>query len=284
MRTGRKGDRGRRGRFGPVAGGLAVVVAVFAFAVPASAAPAGADLQLDLGVSTDLTQNFPMVPNGGTVTVTQLDFVAGWLVSLINIDSGSAKVRFELANGLHFGADGPDAGELCTATANIANCDVPQLSPNPTTSNWGIGWDVVADQPGSYLVRAEITAASTVDPVLTNNSASVTVVVRPSTGGGGTVTVSAGAARVSPAKPKAGGVVSATVRVTANGAPVRPTGLACKATIGSRKLTGTKKAALGSAKCTYRTPKSAKGKTLRGSISFTARGKKFTKRFSKKLG
>ena len=134
------------------------------------------------------------------------------------------------------------------------------------------------------MVRAEITQASTPDPNLANNSASVTVVVAPAPpSGGGTVKVAAGAARLSPAKPKAGGTVKATVRVTANGAPVRPSGLACKGTIGSAKAKATKKAAVGSATCSYRTPKSAKGKTLRGSVSFTARGKKFTKRFSAKL-
>lgn len=263
---------------------LAVIAVVVATAVPASAAPAGADLQIELGVSTELTQNFPAVPNGGTVTVTKLNFVAGWLVSLINLESGSAKIRFELANGLRFGADGPDAIELCAGTSTIANCDIPTREANPVASNWGIYWDIVADQPGSYLVRAEITEASTPDPVLANNSASVTVVVTQPSPGGGTVTVSAGAARVSPSKPKAGGTVSATVRVTANGAPVRPTGLACAGRIGAAKLKATKKAARGSAKCGYRTPKSAKGKTLRGSISFSARGKKFTKRFSAKLG
>ncbi|HUF75777.1 MAG TPA: hypothetical protein VMM35_05830, partial [Longimicrobiales bacterium] len=45
-------------------------------------------------------------------------------------------------------------------------------------------------------------------------------------GGGGTG-VSASAAKLTPAKPKAGSAVTATVRVTAGGAPIRPTGIAC---------------------------------------------------------
>jgi len=36
--------------------------------------------------------------------------------------------------------------------------------------------------------------------------------------------------------------------------------------------------------CLFRPPKTAKGKTLQGKISFTAREKRFTKRFSTKLG
>lgn len=93
----------------------------------------------------------------------------------------------------------------------------------------------------------------------------------------------AGAAKVAPAKPKAGAAVTATVRVTAGGAPVRPTKVTCAGSIGKAKVKGKPRAAAGSAKCVYKTPRAAKGKTLRGSVSFTARGKRFTKRFSVKL-
>lgn len=74
------------------------------------------------------------------------------------------------------------------------------------------------------------------------------------------------------------------MRVTDGGAPVRPTAIACTGTIGSAKIKGTGKAASGTASCVYRTPKAAKGKTLKGTVSFTARGRKFTKRFSARLG
>jgi subtilisin family serine protease len=93
----------------------------------------------------------------------------------------------------------------------------------------------------------------------------------------------AGAARIGPAKPKAGRAVTATVRVTAGGAPVRPTKVACAGSIGKAKVKGKPRAAAGSAKCVYKTPRAAKGKTLKGSVSFTARGKRFTKKFSVKL-
>jgi len=93
----------------------------------------------------------------------------------------------------------------------------------------------------------------------------------------------ASAARLAPAKPKAGRAVTATVRVTAGGASVKPTKVACKGAIGKKKLKGKPRAAIGSAKCTYRTPRAAKGKRLKGSVAFTARGKRFTKRFAVKL-
>lgn len=98
------------------------------------------------------------------------------------------------------------------------------------------------------------------------------------------VSVSASAVTLTPARPKAGRPFSATVRVSAGGAPVRPTGIACAGTIGSTKLKGVGKAASGAATCVYRTRKGAKGKTLQGTISFSALGKKFTKRFATKLG
>jgi hypothetical protein len=96
-------------------------------------------------------------------------------------------------------------------------------------------------------------------------------------------TAVAGAARLAPAKPKAGAGVTASVRVTAGGMAVKPTKVACKGAIGKKKLKGKPRAAVGSAKCTYRTPRAAKGKRLKGSVSFTARGKRFTKRFAVKL-
>ncbi len=65
---------------------------------------------------------------------------------------------------------------------------------------------------------------------------------------------------------------------------MKPTAVACAGSIGGAKLKGTPNAARGTATCSYRTPKSGKGKTLRGSVSFTAGGTDFTKRFSARLG
>jgi hypothetical protein len=74
------------------------------------------------------------------------------------------------------------------------------------------------------------------------------------------------------------------VPVSAGGSPIRPAAVACAGSIGGTKLKGSPKAASGTASCTFRPPRAAKGKTLRGSVSFTARGTRFTKRFSAKLG
>lgn len=174
-------------------------------------------------------------------------------------------IRTGLPDGLRWGSDGPDPGEGCTGTAP-AIC-ATRVRPNEVGTIGAVYvWDVVADRPGVY----EITASA--EPT------------EPGGGGGGGATVSASVAKLSPAKPRAGSTVAATVRVTDGGAPVRPTAIACTGTIGSAKIKGTGKAASGTASCVYRTPKAAKGKTLKGTVSFTARGRKFTKRFSARLG
>jgi hypothetical protein len=270
------------------AAAIAALVAVLAVS-SAPAAPTGADLHIEIGVSKDLTQNFPGVPNGGTRTIEGLDFTAGFQVSLINLEPGGAKIRFQLAEGLRFGTDAPDAEEMCVNTGSAAECTIPTREPVLMLSTWGIGWDVVAERTGTYVLRADIVETTTADPNPSDNSSSVTVVVteapgggRP--GGGSGAAVSAGAVKLVPAKPRAGSAVSATVRVTAGGSPLRPSRVSCAGRIGSAKLAGKPRAASGTAKCSYRTPRSARGKMLRGTVSFTARGRSFAKRFSVRLG
>jgi len=204
----------------------------------------------------------------------------------------SITIRVGLPDGLRWGTDAPDPGEGCTGTAP-AIC-ATKMQPNEVgTIGGGYRWDVVADRPGVYEITASVEPIEP-DPDLSNNTDTFRFeVVQPTLGGGGAgggsgggggVSASASAVKLTPAKPKAGSLVSASVRVTAGGAPVRPTGIACAGTIGTAKFKGTGKAASGSATCSYRTPKSAKGKTLRGSISFRARGTKFTRKFSARLG
>jgi hypothetical protein len=265
---------------------LAALVAALG-ASSAPAAPAGADLRVEIGVSKELTQNFPGVPNGGTRTIEGLDFSAGFQVSLINLEPGGAKLRFQLSEGLRFGTDAPDAEEMCANLGSAAECTVPTREPILMQSTWGIGWDVVAERPGTYLLRAEIVETTTPpDPNPSDNSASATVVVTEAAGGGGGggVSVSASAVKLTPTKPKAGSVVAASVRVTAGGAPVRPARIACAGRIGNAKLDGSPRAARGTATCVYRTPRSATGRTLRGTVSFTARGQRFARRFSARIG
>jgi hypothetical protein len=262
---------------------IAAIVGVVALGTaPAAARPAAADFQVFVTAGSPVDQ---VIPNGGYLRNQEPELQGRSDRRQQRGEEATASVRFTLPEGLRFGTDVPDPTESCIGTETTGECQTPlTIGTDPQRRSVGWRWDIVADRPGSYVLRAEVIQTSVSDPDLSSNMASVTVVVSEPTGGTTPAAVSAGAVKLSPAKPKAGTAVAASVPVTAGGGPVRPTGIACAATLGSAKLKGTGKTASGRATCLYRTPKSAKGKTLRGAISFTARGKRFTKRFSTKLG
>ena len=92
------------------------------------------------------------------------------------------------------------------------------------------------------------------------------------------------AAAASGAPPiEAGSIVTASVRIVLGGDLVRPTGVTCAGTIGGERVRGVPKAIRGKASCTYRTPRTAEGKTLRGAVAFTARGERYVRRFAARL-
>ena len=261
-------------------------MAVLGFALlgsaPAAGAPANANFLVFVTAGTTVEQ---VVPNGGTATVNGLSFKAGAIVDNDGGEEATARLRYTLPDGLRFGRDAPDSSESCSATPSSADCSTGlTIGTDPSRRSVGWRWDVVADRAGSYVVRAEITQTSVTDPDLSSNTASATIVVTQPSGGDTPAVASASAAEVSPAKPKAGSAVRATVRVTAGGAAIRPTAVACAGTIGNTKIRGAARATSGAATCLYRPPKSAKGRTLRGAVSLTARGTRFTKRFAAKLG
>ena len=265
---------------------VAVGTTLVALTSSAGAAPQAVDIHIGVVVGSSPRTGRP-VQNGGTATVTGLRFGAGVDVSLITALPASARVRFTLPDGLTWGTDLPDPTESCTSTPSTGECQTPLLEPISGRNAVGWGWDIVAARTGSYVLRAQILSASEPDPEPSNDSASVTVVVSeapppPPPPGAGGATV--GAAKISPTKPKAGSTVVASVRMTAGGNPTRPEGVTCVGTAGAAKLKGVGRAGNGSATCTYRTPRSARGKLLRGAVSFTAAGGRYTRRFSVKLG
>jgi len=246
------------------------------------------DLAMNIGVGSTVRDLRPQA-SGATVQ-TNLRFFAGPGVDLITALPATPTVRFDLPSGVSFGGnDLPDPTEGCTATATTATCSLA-LEPVAGRSGVGWGWDLVAAAPGSYVLTAELVQSTDVDPDLSNNRATVTVVASAPQppggggGGGGSASVSASAVKLSPAKPKAGSRLVASVRVTRGGSPVKPTGIACAAALGKAKIRGGAKSSSGVASCLFKTPKAGKGKTLLGSVSFRAGGRSFTKRFSTKLG
>jgi hypothetical protein len=131
---------------------------------------------------------------------------------------------------------------------------------------------VVADAPGSYTVTATVTPTQP-DPNPANNTATFQLqVVAPTT----TPTI----AVTKPTTKRSGSIVSATVHVTANGAPALPTGVVCAATLGQKKLRGESRVAKGIAQCRYAIPRTSTGKALHGTVTITAEGITLTRRFT----
>lgn len=275
------------------------VVAVAVVVAAAGAAPANVDVELNLGASsTGVGGSAPLTPSGGTATVTRRDFAVHAEISLITSAAGGRpEIRFELGGGLRWGADDPDPTEGCTSTPTTAECEMPvDLQPIVGQSSGGWSWNAVAPQNGTYTFSGEIVELAQPDPVPANNSATITIVVNEGTGGGtgpggggsggggeGGSVISA-AVKITPSKPKAGATLVATSRVTRGGSPVRPSRVACSASVGSTKLRTAPKAASGIASCLVKTPKSARGKRVTGTMSFRAGGRAFTKPFAARLG
>jgi hypothetical protein len=195
-------------------------------------------------------------------------------------------IKIALPDGLRWGTDGPDPTEGCTGTAPAA-C-ATRMTTNPVgTFGTGYVWDVVADRAGTYEITASVEPTEA-DPDITNNSDTFRFEVVAGGeggggGGGGGASVTASSAKLSPAPIRAGSIVTASVRIVLDGALVRPTRVTCAGAIGGTKVRGVPKATRGKAACTYRTPRTAKGMTLRGSVAFTARGERYVRRFAAKL-
>jgi hypothetical protein len=256
--------------------GLAALLVVAVVAAPAAAAPAADDVL----VVIQLWKSGRAVPEGRAAPPFKLGFAidaAGGVIQRVTMS-------VSLPAGLSWGADGPDPAEGCQGTAP-AVCTQDLTVGGAGTVGGGWLWDVVADRPGQYEVTASVTPTEP-DPNPSNNSHTLRfeVVAPPTIAPPAITRTVAGAVKLSPPRPRAGSVVTATVRVSRDGAPVRSTRVSCTGAIGAGKVKGTARAASGTASCSYRTARSAKGRTLRGSVAFTAGGQRFSTRFSAKLG
>jgi hypothetical protein len=250
--------------------GLSVVLLA---AASAPAAPVAADFRVHLLLGTG-GRNVIQIPNGGSVTVRSLAFRAGASLENASGDPATGRLRLALPAGLRWGTDLPDPSEGCTSTEIAAECATGvMLDPaNQANSEVGWAWDITASGPGSYVLTAEASVSSTSDPDPSSNSASATIVVKP-------VVLAVSATKISPARPRAGVVVTARVAVTDNGEPTRPSKVRCIGTVGGKGLPGKPRALDGAALCSYKTPKTATGKNLRGAVSVTLDAATITKRF-----
>jgi hypothetical protein len=268
---------------------LAIVVTTVVSSLALLPSAAGRPADADVGIWTGLG----FIGPGGIGRTSDTKTARSEFIILVVVDTvvaveQSVTMTIALPQGLRWGNDGPDPSEGCAGTAPAVCTGRIESRGGIVDAGWS--WDVVADRNGTYEITASVQPAEP-DPNPANNTTTFRFeVAAPSSGGGGgsggggSAAVTASAVRVTPARPKAGAIVGAAVRVSAGGAAIRPTRVVCAGSVGSARVTGTPRAASGTAACTYRTPRSAKGKTLRGSVVFTARGQGFTRRFATKLG
>lgn len=242
----------------------------------ASSAALGRSAVDDLSLALNLQG-----PSAGAKVVTGPAFT---IATVVETDGGvqGITLRMALPSGVRLGASPPASLGCSGTTAIVCTTRLEQSSIVFFQYDWGL----VAESPGSYEIVASVEGARP-DPNPANNSVNFRFEVKAAGGsssGGGSATVSATTVKLTPAKPKAGSVVTATSSVTGDGSPVKPTKVVCAGTLAGKKVTGKGTSATGRASCRYATPKSAKRKTLAGSIVISVEGKTITKRFSTKLG
>lgn len=269
---------------------FAAVGTLVVASAPAAPTAANADAATIAASATADLYVLITVNGGGTnefrpTTLQQTQFTLGVQLLSNGPDPATGSLRLELPDGITWRGSPPSASEGCIGD-RIVTCTTPEPIPPPPPpfTGWEWQWPVTAERRGDFVVRAAVASSSAADPVTANDTRTATISIQASTASGTASSVTASAAKVTPAKPKAGSAVTASVRVSAGGSPVRPVGVTCAGGIGSLKLKGTPRAANGAASCTFRTPSVAKGKTLAGSVAFRAGGKRFSKRFSVRLG
>ncbi len=208
------------------------------------------------------------------------------IATLVETDGGAQGItlRMALPSGVRLAASAPASLGCSGTTAIVCTTRLEQSSIVFFQYDWGL----VAESPGIYEIVASV-EGDRPDPSPANNSVNFRFEVKAaagSSGGGGAASagVAVSAVKLTPSKPKAGSALVASAAVTADGSPVKPSKVVCAGTLAGKKAIGTGTAVTGRASCRYPTPKTAKGKTLAGSLKITARGKTITKRFSTKLG
>ena len=258
--------------------GAIVAVALIAALGAASALGRSAANDLEIGVLAHMPGPNPLNQGLGPGVVND-PFALEFTVTSDG-EPQTVTLRFSLPSGLRFAPTPSSATEGCSLGPPVV-C-VVTLTPNAVGTlearRW---WSVNADALGFYTVTGTVDGER-LDPNPANNTFTYRFEVR-AVESGGSASVSVSSVKLKPAKPKAGSKVIATAEVTAGGEAITPSKVACTGRLAGRNLTGKGTAATGIASCRFATPKSAKGKTLKGSMAITAEGKTITKRFATKL-
>jgi hypothetical protein len=254
----------------------ALIAGLVAASAPAAQGPS-ANLSVNIIVGADASHS-SIIQRDTTIAVRKLTFAVGVNIENQGPDEATAaRVRLVLPTGLHWGADAPDPSENCVATDTVADCRAPTALDATAGARRAAGWiwNVVASTQGRYVLRAELVESTPRDPDPSDDTSTVTALVKTSIG-----PVVASAARITPSIPRAGAPVSARVRVTVDGTRVTTHAPICTARLPNIAFSWIGRATLGVVTCVYRTPTAARGKTLRGTVGFTAQGKRFVRPFA----
>lgn len=251
-------------RFAPVVSAAAVVQSFASAAagpMPAVASAASADIDVSISIAPGRPQPVPGV-----------SFTINVGIGNAGPDAASARLLLDVPEGLI--ATSPNPLGCPTGTGTL-DCGRQNLLPSDTSDAFN---NLVAARPGSYTIVVRATELSVTDPNLANNSASLVVAVQSPNPA---VTNFA----LSPSRPRAGAPLKASFAVVdkATGKDIMPSAVRCAGAVATTKIRRRGSVAAGRARCTFFPPRSAKGKTLRGSISATAEGKRLMKTFAVKL-
>jgi len=176
-------------------------------------------------------------------------------------DSSNVRVNIDLPAGVR-----KVGGTLdCTQEGQTLHCD----EFNAVIGDDGSGRaSFVADAPGSYTFVVYLDHLSATDPNLSDNRDSITVTA-------GATPVEAGSVTVKPAKPHAGVPFVVSFRVT--GAALGT--VRCTTSIG----TAAPRPSLQAASCAVRTPRSARGRMVHGSVTASVGTHTFVRQYAVRL-
>jgi hypothetical protein len=256
------------GRHATLATGTVLLVAIMVMtASSAQAAEQPADMMVSIGGVT------PDPPVAGEEFRLKLQLVNAPLDEDVPSPPGPALATYDivLPSGLVVLPAGPDLAGWGPGADCVSRCPVDVYNGGSPTGVL-IHYRLRAVAAGSYVVKVSITSSGRPDPELRNNEITYAItVVAPARS-----KITAGRVVSSPPSPQAGKPYALTLPLTKAGEPVTPASVRCTATLQSQALKGVAARAPGKARCAWKIPAGAAGKTIRARITATAGGKTFT--------
>ena len=182
-------------------------------------------------------------------------------------DPSSFTIHLQVPEGVTFR---PAPGSGCTGTIDLT-CFPGYPAPVGDDGSGTLFFQAAAG--GMYTFVARLTDEGATDPNAANNEASVTVPV-----GEAPHTLAVVGFHIAPTHPRAGGTFSVSFRVhdKTDGTELAPTAARCRASLGHARARVSGARAI----CVVATPRSARGKPVRGLLTVTARGRSLSRHFA----